>query len=31
VRYGTSVSQLCRLNGLRTKSVLPVGKKLKLM
>jgi LysM repeat protein len=31
VRYGTSVSHLCRLNGISSKAVLRVGKKLKLM
>ncbi len=30
-RYGTSVARLCRLNGIRTGAVLPIGKKLKLM
>ncbi len=31
VRYGTSVARLCRLNGIRTGTVLHVGTKLKLM
>ena len=30
-RYGTSVARLCRLNGIRTGTVLHVGTKLKLM
>lgn len=29
-RYGTSVSEICRLNGISAKSVLKVGKKLKV-
>lgn len=29
-RYGTSVSEICRLNGISAKSVLKVGKRLKV-
>jgi LysM repeat protein len=31
VRYSTSVARLCRLNGIRTGTVLHLGTKLKLM